>query len=304
MLTQELMKKVRQLQLSTGRAVDEVFAGQYASAFRGRGMEFADVRAYQPGDDVRSIDWNVTARAGEPFIKQFVEERELTIVLAVDLSASGSFGSVERPKNETSAELCAVLAYAATRSNDRVGLLVFTDEVELWVPPKKGRNHVQRIIREVLEFDPSGRGTDAAGAIAHLRTVLHKRSVIFVVSDWLFPGAFEATVPGAAGELDRALRTLNRRHDVIAVQIADPRERALPRGVGLIRLRDAETGRAVTIDAGSARVRRRFAERAAERDEVLGRRMRRAGIDLVRVRTHEPYVHALVELFRARGRRR
>ena len=306
MLTEDLMRKVRQLQISTGRAVNEVFAGQFSSAFKGRGMEFAEVREYEPGDDIRTIDWNVTARTGTPYVKRFVEERELTIMLAVDLSASGSFGSIERVKNETAAELCAVLAFAATRSNDKVGLVIFTDRIELYVPPKKGAKHVLRLIRELLDFDPRGHGTSPAVCLEHLRRVLRRRSVVFFVSDFLFAGAGENGSRRGGGRrtpFERDLDILNRRHDVIAVRIADPREQELPR-VGLIELRDAETGRLVTVDTSSRRVRRVYAEGARRRGEAIEKQMRRMGVDYVSVTTHESYIHALVELFRRRERRR
>lgn len=308
MLTEELMRKVRQLQISTGRAVNEVFAGQFSSAFKGRGMEFAEVREYEPGDDIRTIDWNVTARTGTPYVKRFVEERELTIMLAVDLSASGSFGSIDRVKNETAAELCAVLAFAATRSNDKVGLVIFTDRIELYVPPKKGAKHVLRLIRELLDFDPRGHGTRPEVCLEHLRRVLKRRSVVFFVSDFLFEGVGAERNGARSGggrrtPFERDLDILNRRHDVIAVQIADPREQELPR-VGLIELRDAETGRLITVDTSSRRVRRAYEDGARRRGEAIEKQMRRMGVDFVRVTTHESYIHALVELFRRRERRR
>lgn len=304
MLTEELMRKVRQLQIHTGRAVNEVFAGQYSSAFKGRGMEFAEVREYEPGDDIRTIDWNVTARAGTPFVKRFVEERELTIMLAVDLSASGTFGSIERIKNETAAELCAVLAFAATRSNDKVGLVVFTDRVEKYVPPKKGANHVLRLIRELLEFEPEGHGTDPSVCLRHLTHVLKRRAVVFFVSDFLFVGAGRGRRDeGPPTPFERDLDILNRRHDVIAVHLNDPREEELPRA-GLLELADAESGRMVVVDTSSRRVRRAFAADAARRREAVASQMRRLGVDFVRVTTSESYIHALVELFRRRERRR
>lgn len=316
MIPEEIMKKVRELEIVTGRAVNEVFAGEYSSAFKGRGMEFAEVRLYQPGDDVRTIDWNVTARSGVPHVKRYTEERELTVMLAVDLSASGRFGSVQRVKNATAAELCAVLAFAATRSNDKVGLMIFTDRVELFVPPRKGTKHALRIIREVLSFsEESGgatrrRGTDLAGAMEHLLRVMRRSAVVFLVSDFL-----PRDVEDALGErrrardeaepsaFDRAARALSRRHDVVGLWVSDPREHALPRA-GLIELEDAETGARRWIDASSAGVRRQFAGLALDRQERLKRRMMRLGIDLVMVTTGAPYVRALVELFKRRERRR
>jgi len=303
MITDELMKKVRLLEIRTRRSVSEVFSGEYSSAFRGRGMEFSEVREYQPGDDVRAIDWNVTARMDAAYIKRYVEERELTVVLAVDLSASSRFGSVERAKNETAAELCGLLALAATRNKDKVGLLAFSDRVETHLPPKKGQKHVLRVIREVLGFTPrKGAGTDMAGALGELRRVLKRRAVIFVVSDFLLPGGDGVKEP-MPPEVETALRLLARKHDVIAAVVNDPREESVPR-VGLIELRDEETGRLVFLDTGSKRVRSRFAAASRKRLEGLERQLRRSGVDWVHVRTGEDYTHALVELFRRRERRR
>ncbi|MFM9958010.1 MAG: DUF58 domain-containing protein [Phycisphaerales bacterium] len=323
MLTEDLMKKVRQIEIATGRAVNEVFAGEYSSAFKGRGMEFAEVRLYQPGDDVRTIDWNVTARTGEPHVKRFVEERELTVMLAVDLSASGRFGSVARLKNELAAELCAVLAFAATRSNDKAGLLIFTDRVERFIPPAKGTRHVLRIVRELLDFDPpSGgmwgdqrRGTDVPGALEHLRRTLKKRAVVFVVSDFLVEGAATGVrrlseptssstlSTGAPSRFETNLKLLARRHDVICCSIDDPRERTLPRA-GLVELEDAETGERFTVDTSSGSVRRAYEAMGLRRREHLRVQFRRMGIDHVEASTDRPYVQSLIELFRRREGRR
>lgn len=312
MLTEELLKKVRQLEIYTNRTVNETFAGEYSSAFKGRGMEFAEVRAYQPGDDIRTIDWNVTARSGEPHVKRFVEERELTILLAVDLSASGDFGSIDRPKNETAAELAAVLAFAAIKNNDKVGLLIFTDRIETFLPPKKGKNHALRIVRELLNFEPAGRGTDLTRALDHLVQTMKRQAVVFLVSDFLSPevparkrlGADGAEARrGVRSPLETSLRHLARRHDVVAVSIADPRERELPRS-GLVELEDAETGRRIVIDASNRRVRERYEAVARERESALRDLLRRCGADSVNIVTHEPYIHHLIELFRRRERRR
>jgi len=291
MLTQELMRQVRLLELRTKRSVTETFSGEYRSAFRGRGMEFDEVREYQPGDDVRSIDWNVTARAGKPYIKRFVEERELTVMLAVDLSGSGTFGSVERTKNALAAELCCVLAFAATGASDKVGAMIFTDRVELFIPPAKGRRHALRIVRDVLAHEPKSRGTDIAGACEHLAHALKKRAVVFVVSDFLDEG------------YDNAAALLRRKHDVVAIRTEDPLELDLP-PVGLVEFEDAETGRIVTVDTLSKRSRARYAEAAIERREGAEKRLRRLGLDQALVRTGEPYIHELVELFRRREQRR
>ncbi len=319
MLTEDLMKKVRQIEIATGRAVNEVFAGEYSSAFKGQGMEFAEVRLYQPGDDVRTIDWNVTARTGEPHVKRFVEERELTVMLAVDLSPSGRFGSMVRLKNELAAELCAVLAFAATRSNDKAGLLLFTDRVERFIPPAKGTRHVLRIVRELLDFEPpSGggrRGTDVPAALEHLRQTLKKRAVIFVVSDFLIEGAASGlrpdaarlTEPGtfnlAASKFETNLKLLARRHDVICCSIDDPRERSLPRA-GLVELEDAETGERFVLDTSSPSVRRKYEAMALRRRENLRMQFRRMGIDHIEAATDRPYVQALIDLFRRREGRR
>ncbi|MEM1165665.1 MAG: DUF58 domain-containing protein [Planctomycetota bacterium] len=292
MLPDELIAKVRRLEILTRRSVSEVFSGDYSSAFRGRGMEFDEVRKYQPGDDVRSIDWNVTARTGEPFVKRFVEERELTVMLAVDLSASGTFGSLVRRKNETAAELCGVLAFVAARNNDKVGLTIFTDEVELFVPPRKGRSHVLRIIREVLEFSPRGTGTRLTAATDHLSRVLKRRAVVFFMSDFLTDEPFE-----------RSMSVLAQKHDVVALTIEDPAERRLP-SLALLDLVDAETGQRIVFDAGSPVLRRRHAHRAAARREQLETHFRRTGVDHARIETGSDYTHELTELFRTREARR
>jgi len=291
MLTPEIMRQVRLLELRTRRSVTETFAGEYRSAFRGRGMEFDEVREYQPGDDVRTIDWNVTARAGRPFIKRFVEERELTVMLAVDLSGSGRFGSIERSKNELAAELCCVLAFAATGASDKVGAMIFTEGVELFIPPAKGRRHALRIVRDVLAHEPERRGTNLGGACEHLARALNRRAVVFLISDFLDEG------------YETPLRFLRRKHDVVAIRTEDPLEIDLP-PVGLIELEDAETGRVVTVDTLSRAARRRYAAAALRRRASAGTNLRRLGLDQCLVRTGEPYIHELVELFRRRERRR
>ena len=291
MLTQELMRQVRLLELRTKRSVTETFAGEYRSAFRGRGMEFDEVREYQPGDDVRSIDWNVTARAGRPYVKRFVEERELTVMLAVDLSGSGRFGSIERTKNELAAEVCCVLAFAATGASDKVGAMIFTETVELFIPPAKGRRHALRIVRDVLAYEPEHRGTNIARACEHLTHALKKRAVVFLLSDFFDDG------------YDTSIALLKRQHDVVAIRTEDPLEDNLP-PVGLVEFEDAESGRIVTVDTLSRRSRRRFADAASRRRADTEGRLRRLGLDQARVRTGEPYIHALVELFRRRERRR
>ena len=291
MLTEEIMRQVRLLELRTRRSVTETFAGEYRSAFRGRGMEFDEVREYQPGDDVRSIDWNVTARAGKPYIKRFVEERELTVMLAVDLSGSGRFGSVGRSKNELAAEISAVLAFAATGASDKAGAMIFTDEIELFIPPAKGRRHALRIVRDVLAHEPRSRGTDIAGAAEHLARALKKRAVVFLISDFLDEG------------YETSLSLLRRKHDLVAIRTEDPLELELP-PVGIIEFEDAESGRLVAVDTLSKRARREYARAAFRRRGDAEKRLRGLGLDQTLVRTGEPYIHALVELFRRREQRR
>lgn len=311
MITEELMEKVRQLEIITSRSADEVFSGEYSSAFRGRGMEFDEVREYAPGDEIRTIDWNVTARTGVPHIKRYVEERELTIMLLVDLSASNVFGSAHRLKCETAAEVSGVLAFAATRNNDKVGMLTYDSDVRGTLPAKKGTNHVLRIMRELIEESGrtkspvgqasrlSGETIGTIGALEHLARVQKRRAVVFVVSDFLHPlPAFES-----GGPLETSLRLAGRRHDVVALRVGDPRERELPRA-GLIELRDAETGETRTLDTTSKRVRERYEHQARARTTALRTLCRRAKIDFADITTGEPYIRTLVELFKRREGRR
>ena len=294
--TRSVAKKIRLIEIQTDKAVDDVLAGEYHSVFKGSGMEFEEVREYTPGDEIRSIDWNVTARMGKPFVKRYVEERELTVWLVVDLSASGSFGSRSQLKNEAAAEFCALLAFAAIRNNDNVGLIVFTDRVELSIAPSKGRTHVLRLIRELLRFEPEGYGTDLATALEFLGRVTHKRGVVFLVSDFLTP----TTIEEHSG---KQLRVLARRHDLVAVAVGDAREQELP-DVGLIELQDAETGESVLLDTSSAPVRRAYADEARRRIERRRDFFRAIGIDDVEVLTGRDYVRDLRKLFQRRGRRR
>lgn len=299
MLTQELMREVRRLQVRTKRRVEGLFAGEYHTAFKGRGIEFADVREYEPGDDVRAIDWNVTARAGKPFIKRFVEERELTVVLAVDLSGSGNFTSGAGPdarlKNRVAIEAAAVLAFSAAINHDRVGLCLFTSDVELFVQPGKGRVHTLRLLRELLSFQPRERGTNLAGAALHLGHILKRRATVFLISDFL--------VPGGAAELETPLRLLARKHEVIGLQIVDPRDRTLP-NVGLVEVTDSETGGRRLIDTASHRVREAYSAAAAARDAELGALFGRARVDRVELSTMRPFAHDLERYFRMKERRR
>ena len=290
MTPREVLRKVRRIELRTRRLVDESLAGSYHSVFKGRGMEFAEVREYEPGDDVRTIDWNVSAKMGHAFVKKFTEERELTVVLVVDASASGRFGTCASTKLETAAEIAALLAFSAIRNNDRVGLLLFTDRIERFVPPRKGRQHGLRVLRDLLAFEPSGRRTDIASALEVLRRVVTKRAVVFLVSDFIDAG------------YERTLRVVNRKHDLVAIAVHDPREESLP-NVGIVAVLDTETGLPATIDTGSARVRQAFADRA-RRARTAGREIvKRAGVDLLEVSTGTDYDRALVSFFRERARR-
>jgi uncharacterized protein (DUF58 family) len=289
----EILAAVRRIEIRTRRLVDEVFSGEYHSVFRGRGVEFREVREYVPGDDVRMIDWNVTARTGAPFVKLFDEERELTVVVAADVSGSGRFGSGERTKAEIAAELCGVLAFAAVSNKDKVGLLLFSDHVEKYIPPGKGRSHVLRLIRELLTYRPQGRGTDLTAPLELLGRVLKRKATVFLVSDFW------------AGDFSRSLQTVAQRHDCVAVRLRDRRERDLP-AVGLVAWRDAETGQELLVDTGSAAVREQLRERVARHDRQLERWLRQAGVDLVDVLASEGYVEPLRRFFAARagGRRR
>lgn len=290
MLTSDQLKTVRKIQIRTSHLVSDLFAGQYQSVFKGRGMEFAEVRHYLPGDDVRTIDWNVTARTGLPHVKRFVEERELTVMLLVDASASTHFGTVKQLKSEMAAEMAAVFAFSAITNNDKVGLVMFSDHVELAVPPKKGTRHVLRVIREVLSFTPRGRGTNIGAALEHLNHVSKRRCVTFVISDFLDPAA------------RLALKIANRRHDVIGIVVDDPRDLTLP-DVGLIALEDAETGESVLVDTGDRRVRAEFEKRAEAARRERDRMLRAIDIDAIAVRTDRPYAEALLRFFHMRERR-
>ena len=295
MLDQELIKQIRRIQIYTNRAVNEAFAGEYESTFKGRGMQFDEVREYTPGDDIRTIDWNVTARTGRPHIKRFVEERELTVMLLVDLSASGEFGSTNKFKNEMAAELCAVLAYSAIKNNDKVGLITFTDRIEHFIPPKKGSQHVLRVIRELLCHDPTHRATDIAGALDYLARVVRKRAIVFLVSDFL------PTNNGSKpdDDLQPKLLLLNKRHDLIAVVVRDRHERNLPK-LGLIELEDAETGRTVLVDTSARGIQRQYGMLAERFDQDLHSMLRGIGVDAIDVATDRPFTQELVRFFKMR----
>lgn len=290
MIPKELAQKIRYIQIYTSKAVNDVLAGEYESVFKGRGMEFNEVREYHIGDDIRSIDWNVTARTGEPHVKLFVEERELTIMFMVDLSASGAFGSTRKIKNEVAAELCALLAFSAIKNNDKVGLIVFTDQVELFIPPAKGTTHVLRLIRDLLEFSPGQTDTNIAAGIDYLGRVITRRSVVFLISDFL------------GEDYEKPLRILGKRHDLIAVSVTDPREIALP-NVGLVELEDAETGELVLIDTGSAAIRKRYEQLGSVQQARLRDMFRSMDIDHIEISTNRDYLRDLIKFFRTRERR-
>ena len=290
MTTAELAKNVRYIEITTKKAVTATFAGEYASAFKGRGMEFDEVREYQIGDDIRTIDWNVTARTGRLHTKRFVEERELTIMFLVDLSASGTFGSGTRSKNEVAAEICALLAFSAIKNNDRVGLLIFTDEVEKFIAPRKGSTHVLRLIREMLSFTPGGARTSIRVALESFAGLLKRRAVIFLVSDFLDRG------------YERQMKVAGKRHDLIAISLADPREVELP-AIGLVELEDAETGQRFLLDTGSPTVRSAYRSAWVGRASVFQSFCAGAGIDHIPIMVDEDYVRSLVRFFTARERR-
>ena len=287
MIPKEVLQKVRRIEIRTRSVVESILSGEYQSVFKGRGMEFSEVRTYTEGDDVRSIDWNVTARMGQPYVKKHVEERELTVMLVVDASSSGHFGSVARFKDEVAVELCALLAFSAIKNNDRVGLIIFTSDVEKYIPPKKGKNHVLRVIRELLYFRPEKRGTDIGAAIGFLNRVITKKSVVFLVSDFLNAG-YEVPI-----------RVASHRHDFVAITVTDPREKELP-AVGLVELQDPETGAAMLVDSRDRNLRRAFASEAERRGRELSAFFRANGIDEIQISTGADYVDPLVRFFRKR----
>ena len=290
---------MRELEIRTRRMVDDTMAGAYHSVFKGRGMDFDEVREYSPGDEVRTIDWNVTARAGRPFVKKFTEERELTIFLVVDISASGNFGSGTMAKRDLAAEVASVLAFSAIRNSDKVGLILYTDRTERYLPPKKGRRHVLRVVRDILYHEPQGTGTDTVKMLDTVNHVLHRRAVVFLISDFEMSGDPDIT----RASLRRAARQTNRRHDLIALHVEDPREKELP-NVGIIALEDAETGEIVELDTARAAVRKRFNELSLERSARLRSDLRAEGVDTVQLRTDAPYIPPLQRFFKSRSRPR
>jgi uncharacterized protein (DUF58 family) len=296
--TKTIVKKMRQLEVRTRRLMNDSLIGEYRSVFKGRGMDFDEVREYVAGDEVRTIDWNVTARAGRPFVKKYTEERELNILLVVDISASGNFGSGGQSKRELAAEVASLLALSAIRNSDKVGLLLYSDRIEEYLPAKKGRRHVLRVVREILYHTPRGRGTDSVKAIEVASHVLHRRAIVFLISDFQSGG----NAAEVRSRLRRAMRQTNRRHDLIAIHIEDPCERRLP-DVGMLALEDAETGDLIELDTADPAVREHFNRQADERIEHLVRDFRSEGIDTLELKTSAPYLPVLQRFFRSRGRK-
>ena len=289
MIPKEVLEKVRRIEIKTKSIVNDILSGEYHSVFKGQGMEFSEVRTYIEGDDIRTIDWNVTARAGDLYVKKYVEERELTVMLVVDASASGNFGTVNKLKAEIAVELCALLAFSAIKNNDRVGIIIFTSEVEKYIPPKKGKNHVLRVIRELLYFKPEKTGTDIAKAVEFLNRVQRKKAVVFFVSDFL------------SSDFESAFRVAGKRFDMIAVSLFDPRENNFP-DVGLIELRDPETQQTILIDSGSRSFREKFLRNNEKRRLELKSLFRSMGVDQIEITTAEDYVDPLVRFFKKRER--
>jgi uncharacterized protein (DUF58 family) len=304
MTIQEILATVRRVEIRTNRLVNDMMVGAYLSRFKGRGMDFEELREYMPGDDVRDIDWNVTNRMGRPFIKRFREERELGVILAVDISASGSFGSVQRSKRESAVEIATTLASSAARSSDKVGLLLFTDEVELYLPPRKGRRHILRAVKEMLFFKPRKRGTNIPAALGFLNHVIKRRSIVFLFTDFLHSFGADARSVQAGRDLVQEIGMTNARHDLICVHLHDPRESELPRA-GLLTLEDAETGELLELDSTRYSVRQKFAENNSRRLSELDRALRHAGVDTLRFTTGQPFAQTLQSFFETRrGRRR
>lgn len=290
MLPKEIIQKIRRIQITTSRLVTDFLSGQYESVFKGRGMEFDEVREYQPGDEIRTIDWNVTARYGRPFVKKYIEERQLTVMILLDASASSHFGSVTRLKSELAAEVSAALAFAAIKSNDRVGLIIFTDRIEKFIPPRKGAEHVLRVIREALYFKPKGKGTDIGMALRYLDNVTTRRAVTFVISDFY------------SKDFKMPLSIANKRHDCVAITLTDPREIDLPKA-GIVELADAETGAFFNVDTSSSRVRAAYSLKAHTMIDDRTRTFGSIGVDHIDIRTDRPYIEELIKFFKMRRRR-
>lgn len=297
----EMLKKVRQIEIRTNRQVSENLAGAYRSVFKGRGMDFEEAREYQPGDEIRSIDWNVTARTGKAHVKKYREERELTMMLAVDLSASGQFGSGDSSKREIAAEIASTLAFSAARNNDKVGLVLFTEDAEHIIPPRKGRRHILRLIRDILAFEPQHRGTNIARALEEVNRILKRRAIVVLVSDFLQGPDGKIPDPEGKSEVFKALDITNRRHDLVCFEIVDPRETVLP-ALGVLTLEDSETGEIVSLDTSSAAVRKTYAEINARRLADFKRALARLKIDLLEIRTDKPFITPLRKFFERRAK--
>jgi len=285
--TSELLKKVRRIEIKTKGLSNQIFTGEYQTAFKGRGMSFSEVRNYNYGDDVRNIDWNVTARTGEPYVKIFEEERELTVMLVIDVSPSSYFGTDTQLKNEILTEISAVLAFSAINNNDKVGVIFFSDKVEKFIPPKKGKPHILRIIRELINFEPEGKGTDVGKALEYLNNIIKKRSIAFILSDFF------------AKDYETSLRIAARRHDIIGVHLYDHREKEIP-NVGLVRVVDAETGKKIWLDTSSKSIRKKYQEWFEENYDYLVKTFRKTGADVMSIQTNESYVNALLKFFKKR----
>lgn len=286
-ISKEILKKVRRIQIQTSRLVTDILAGEYHSTFKGMGMEFSEVREYVPGDDIRTIDWNVTARMNKPFVKQFVEERELTVILMVDVSASGSYSSARQTRTEIAAELSSVLALSAIQNNDKVGVLLFSDEVEKFIPPKKGKSHVLRVIREVLSFESRGAGTNINAALEYLNKTIRRKAVVFLISDFLDEG------------FERSLRIARRRHDLVCIDLKDPRDRELP-DIGLVQLEDAETGEICLVDSSDADTRKALGLLADRQEREKDHFFKTYQVPRISVLTNESWVNPLMQFFRSR----
>ena len=290
MIPKKILKKVKRIEIQTRGLVNDVFSGEYHSVFKGRGMEFSEVREYQIGDDIRLIDWNVSARMGHPFVKVFEEERELTVILLVDVSSSADFGTVERMKGEIAIEICALLAFSAIKNNDKVGLIIFTDRIEKFVPPKKGKTHVLRVLRELLYHEPEGKGTDISLALEYLSRIITRRSVVFLVSDFI------------SDDYQKAMQIANKRHDLVAITITDPREIELP-NIGLVELEDAETGEIIMLDTADSTIRQTFTRITSNSREERDKNFRSMNVDSIDIRTDVSYIEPLIKFFRMRARR-
>jgi len=296
METTELLKKVRKIEIKTRGLSSQIFSGEYHSAFKGRGMAFSEVREYVPGDAIRTIDWNVTARFNHPYVKVFEEERELTVILLVDVSASGEFGTKMQFKKDFVTELCAVLSFSAIQNNDKIGIIFFSDQIEKFIPPKKGKTHILRIIRELIEFQPQHKKTDIAGALRYLTNVIKKRSICFVISDFM-----DDSTP-LNKNMEDAFKLANKKHDIVALQVYDERETELP-DAGIVRFRHAETGEILTVDTSDPRVRSNYKKNWDLRQRYLFETFARSGVDKALLRSDQSYVKPLMTLFKKRGRK-